>query len=59
MKNDADIPAEVRTSKEFSMRICFFSGGIINMYRKWFSGELDCTLDDITSEICRLLRFSA
>lgn len=36
-------------------RICYFAGGIVNMYQEWFAGNLDCSLNDISLEVSKLL----
>lgn len=40
MKNAESIPSKLRNSPVFEMRISFFVGGLMNMYRQWFKGEL-------------------
>lgn len=59
MLNDPEIPAEVRSSVQFEMRICFFAGGIINIYKQWLKGELKGTLNDISVEIGRIITESS
>lgn len=59
MLHDSDIPDDMRHSKMVSLRICYFAGGIVNLYRQWFRGDLDCTLDDIAMEVSKLLHLKA
>ena len=47
MINDSDIPDDMRHSKMVRLRICYFAGGIVGLYKQWFCGDLDCTLNDI------------
>ena len=59
MLHDSDIPDDMRHSKMVSLRICYFAGGIVNLYKQWFRGDLDCTLDDIAMEVSKLLHLKA
>ena len=59
MLNDSDIPEEMRHSKMVSLRVCYFAGGIVNLYKQWLLGNLDCTLNDIAMEVGRLLQLEA
>ncbi len=55
MLSDTDIPSGIKNSKAVSLRICYFAGGIVNLYKQWFMGNLNCTLNDIALEISKLL----
>lgn len=55
MKSDVSIPENIRSSKKFELRIFYFSGGIVNMYQQWFSGKLNCSLNDIALEVGQLI----
>lgn len=55
----SDIPLEVRTSALFRVRVHFFLGGIINAYQCWTEGKLDCTLDQVSSQIGDIICQSA
>lgn len=57
--NDSDIPEDMRHSKMVSLRVCYFAGGIVNLYKQWFRGDLDCTLNDIALEVSKLLQLEA
>lgn len=59
MVNDSDIPDDMRHSKMIRLRICYFAGGIVNLYKQWFRGDLDCTLNDIAMEVSKLLQLEA
>lgn len=54
--SDPTIPNEIKTSNHFAFRICYFSGGIVNMYQQWFSGNLEGSLNDISLEISKLIQ---
>lgn len=56
--NAPEIPESLRSSKYFAVRISFFIGGIINTYRQWLTGRLDCSLDDIAEDIARTIQIS-
>ncbi len=56
MLNYSDIPENMRHSKMVSLRVCYFSGGIVNMYKQWLKGELDCSINDIALELGKLLQ---
>lgn len=56
MLNDSDIPEYMRHTKTVELRIAYFAGGIVNLYKQWFRGELDCTLNDIAMEVSKLLQ---
>ena len=59
MINDSDIPDDMRHSKMVRLRICYFAGGIVGLYKQWFCGDLDCTLNDIAMEVSKLLQLEA
>jgi AcrR family transcriptional regulator len=60
MLSDTDIPDALKSSKTVTLRICYFAGGIVNLYKQWFMGELNnCTLNDIALEISKLLNLEA
>lgn len=57
--NHSDIPKEVRESALFAIRVHFFMGGIMNTYQHWAEGKLNCTLDQVSSEIADMIRQTA
>ncbi len=59
MLNDSDIPESMRHSQMVELRVCYFAGGIVNLYKQWFRGDLHCTLNDIALEVSRLLQLEA
>ena len=59
MLSDTDIPEYLKDKKMVNLRISYFSGGIINMYQDWFSGKLNCSLNDIALEVSKLLSLEA
>ena len=50
---------DMRHSKMVSLRVCYFAGGIVNLYKQWFRGDLDCSLNDIAMEVSKLLQLEA
>lgn len=52
---DTDIPDELKNTKTVRLRISYFAGGIVNVYKQWFMGELNCNLNDIALEVSKLL----
>lgn len=59
MKNAESIPKHIRNSSSFEMRISFFVGGLMNMYKQWFNNELDVNLNDIPIEIGKIVNESS
>lgn len=57
--NSSDIPEDMRHSKMVGLRVCYFAGGIVNLYKQWFRGDLDCSLNDIAMEVSKLLQLEA
>ena len=55
MLSNTDIPDDLKSTKTVKLRISYFSGGIVNVYKQWFIGELACNLNDIALEISKLL----
>lgn len=50
-----DIPEIIRQSRSFEIQINFFIGGILHTYLQWLLGNLNCSTEDITAEICSLI----
>jgi len=57
--NNSDIPADVRSSPQFSIRVHFFMGGIMNAYQHWAEGKIDCTLQQVTDHIAHMIQQTA
>lgn len=55
----SDIPQAVRESALFAIRVHFFMGGIMNTYQHWAEGKLNCTLDQLSSQIADMIRQTA
>ena len=52
-------PESVRSSPEFRIHISFFVGGVLSLYVMWLQGELDCSVEDITSQLSQLIQCTA
>ncbi len=59
MKTDSDISESVKRSPDFTVRINFFAGGIINLYQVWFRGETDYSLNEIALVVSRIIKNSS
>lgn len=59
LMHHSDIPREVRESALFAIRVHFFMGGIMNTYQRWAEGKLECTLDQVSSQIADMIRQTA
>lgn len=59
MNNDTNISESIRNSAMFKMRVYFFAGGIINMYKKWFKGELTAPLNTLAVELGKIITLSS
>lgn len=55
METDSDIPTEFKRTPTFLVRSHFFAGGLVNLYQVWFQGEMECSLDEISLEISKII----
>ncbi len=55
MATDTAIPSSLRTNPAYILRVNYFAGGIVNLYRLWFAGELDYTMDEIANEVGKMI----
>jgi len=55
MENDPDIPQHIREKSSFAIRVSYFTGGIVNAYKQWLTGELNCSLNDISMEVAAMI----
>lgn len=56
MENDQSISLKIRESKTFKIRVHYFAGGMVSLYKEWFNGNLDCSLFDIPLEVAKMLQ---
>lgn len=54
-----EIPEEIRSQRNFRIRLHFFVGGIINVYQQYLTGNLDVTSEEIIEEISILIKSSS
>lgn len=59
MTGDPSIPEAIRSHPLFTLHINYFAGGVLNVYKKWFSGELDCPLADIPKALGSTISLAA
>lgn len=59
MQSDTDIPAHIKDSVILQVRICFFADGIIGIYKRWFKGEISCSLNDLALQLSKIVAQSA
>ena len=52
-------PESIRSSPSFRIHISFFVGGVLSLYVMWLQGELDCSVEDITSQLSQLIQCTA
>ena len=52
-------PESIRSSPSFRIHISFFVGGVLSLYVMWLQGELDCSVEDITSQVSQLIQCTA
>ena len=57
--NLPEIPEEIRSQRNFRIRLHFFVGGIINVYQQYLVGTLDVTSEEIIEEISVLIKSSS
>lgn len=55
MMSDPAIPAAMREDASYVLRVNYFAGGIVNLYRLWLGGGLDCSVDDISREVGKMV----
>jgi len=57
--NMPQIPENIRSQRNYAIRINFFVGGIINVYQQYLVGNLDATADEIIADISEVIISSA
>ena len=56
MEKDPSIPEKIKNSKSYRVRLSYFAGGIVNVYLKYFSGDLDCSIYDVPLIISGIIK---
>ena len=54
LEHEADYSFGSHAQYELTIRFC--AGGLSNLYREWFAGKLDLTLDQLTAQCAQMLR---
>lgn len=50
-----DAPEEYKSSFEFEFATRFFMGGVVDVYAQWIRGGFDCSLDEITEQLAKMI----
>ena len=53
--NSEEVPEVVINSPFFDMLITFVMGGIVNVFHKWFQGNLNYNMNDLVNEMEKLI----
>ena len=59
LRNNDSIPQSVRELPAFTIQIHFFIGGMMNIYQQWADGQLECSLEEISEQIGKLIVLSS
>jgi len=54
LANEQDYP--LFSHQQFELTIRFCAGGLSNLYREWFTGKLDMSLEELTERAAQMLR---
>ncbi|GAB0167828.1 TetR-like C-terminal domain-containing protein [Lysinibacillus sp. CTST325] len=41
--------------EELLFRVHFFVGGLASLYQDWFAGKFECTLEELTASVSRMM----
>lgn len=50
-----DKPETYKNSFEFEFAVRFFMGGIVDVYTQWLVGKIDCSLEEITEQLAKMI----
>lgn len=50
-----DKPETFKDSLEFEFSVRFFMGGIVDVYTQWLRGNMDCSLEEITEQLAKMI----
>lgn len=56
---DASLPDALKTSPGFMVRVRFFVGGIMAVYKQFYAGKLNCSLKDAADEVVDVIQVSS
>lgn len=54
--SEIKLSKEIKSDPDFVVKAHFFAGGIINTYQAWFTNNLNCSLEDIVSTVCNIMK---
>ncbi|MFS0781472.1 TetR/AcrR family transcriptional regulator [Bacillus sp. 1P06AnD] len=47
--------SSIQKSKEFTLRVHFYVGGLISLFQEWLEGTFECTLNELTATITKFM----
>lgn len=50
-----DKPENFKDSLEFEFAVRFFMGGIVDVYTQWLMGKMDCSLEELTEQLAKMI----
>ena len=51
-----EVPGVANNTFEKEFMVRFFMGGVVDIYLDWLNDELDCSLDEITEELAKMIK---
>lgn len=54
-----EMPGSFKNRFEFEFSVRFFMGGVVDVYTQWLYGVIDCSLEELTDQLARMLKSSA
>ena len=56
ISNNFKVMKYVMNYERFKMVVQYIAGGAINVYTDWFKGNIDCTLEELSSNLAMLIK---
>ncbi len=56
IRTDIDIAEPVKRSPDFTVRLNFFAGGVVNLYQVWFRRETVYSLNEIAPVVSKIIK---
>jgi AcrR family transcriptional regulator len=54
MVNDPRAKSRYRNKAKFRVNMSFFAGGMLALYKDWFAGKIDISLEEVAQVVCEL-----
>ena len=54
-----EMPEGFKDRFEFEFSVRFFMGGVVDVYTQWLYGVIDCSLEELTDQLARMIKSSA